>query len=436
MIQVYLVKRYKRSRQRNGKREYRWALRWDGSDGWKCESTGTADRTQAEALQSAKWEELNHPILEPEPDPEPARGPVRASWDECKKALKRAMEGDNLRPSYVKEALLTFGAFREMFPEAETPADVTSAMAQEYKQRRVAEGISPWTVKGNLAMLKAAFGKRLGQELGLLTSNPFANVKAPRCDDPEVRIVTTAESKALVDWLSKRWNDWQLPIVYLEVLQSTGWRATETASIREKDLLGDGNIRVIAENCKTRRHKYGWLPPDLYADLKACAAGGWAFGRFSDELRRRHILVRKRPRDAAQVKDFAPRRFVQWLQDELTHFRKGQDGDHFTLHDFRRTAITDLQMAGVSEKETSLMVGATPEVIRKHYEKLEAMTIAKRAVERRLAATLGATDTPGVTATIGADCRHPNAPGFARPLRAGGETALDGRKDTPQNEVA
>ena len=28
MIQVYLVKRYKRKRQRNGKREYSWALRW------------------------------------------------------------------------------------------------------------------------------------------------------------------------------------------------------------------------------------------------------------------------------------------------------------------------------------------------------------------------------------------------------------------------
>jgi hypothetical protein len=92
-------------------------------------------------------------------------------------------------------------------------------------------------------------------------------------------------------------------------------------------LLGEGNIRVIAENCKTRRHKYGWLPPDLYADLKACAAGGWAFGRFPDELRRRHILVRKRPRDASMVKDFTPRRFVQWLQDELAHFRRGQEGE-------------------------------------------------------------------------------------------------------------
>ncbi len=164
------------------------------------------------------------------------------------------------------------------------------------------------------------------------------------------------------------------------------------------------------------------------------AAG--AFGRFSDELRRRHILVRKRPRDAALVKDFTPKRFVQWFQDELAQFRKGQEGDHFTLHDFRRTTITDLQMAGVSEKETSLMVGATPEVIRKHYEKLEAMTIVKRAVQRRLATTLGTANPPAVTATLGAEDRHPNAPTFARPLRAGGQNALDGRKGTAQNEVA
>jgi integrase len=144
---------------------------------------------------------------------------------------------------------------------------------------------------------------------------------------------------------------------------------------------------------------------------------GWAFGRFSDQLRRLLLLWKKRPSHAARVKDFRPKRFVQWLQDELVHFRVGREGDHFTLHDFRRTAITDLQMAGVSEKETSLMVGATPEVIRKHYEKLEAMTIAKRAVERRLAA--------------GASVENPNptAPIPARRLRAGRPDGLDEQTD-------
>jgi hypothetical protein len=55
------------------------------------------------------------------------------------------------------------------------------------------------------------------------------------------------------------------------------------------------------------------------------------------------------------------KRLVQWFQDELRAFHDGRDGESFALHDFRRTAITGSQMAGVSEKGTSLMVGATPE---------------------------------------------------------------------------
>jgi hypothetical protein len=95
------------------------------------------------------------------------------------------------------------------------------------------------------------------------------------------------------------------------------------------------------------------------------------------------------------VKEFSPKRLVGWLQDELSRFNQFQASKakndkttwkRFTLHDFRRTAITGLQMAGVSEKEASVIVGASPEVIRKHYEKLDQLVIAKRSVERRLAA--------------------------------------------------
>lgn len=420
MIQVFLVKRFKRKRQRNGKREYRWALRWDGPDGWRCESTGTADRTQAEALQKQKWAELNVPEARPE---EPAPEPVKASWDECKEALKRAMEADNLRPSYVRDIQWRFGAFQQMFPEAKTPADVTPAMAQEYKRRRAEAEMSPWTVKSDLSFVKSIFGKWLVRECGLLTSNPFANVRPPKCDDPDVRIVSAEESAALFKWLGERWNNWKLPLVYLQVAALLGWRATETASLREEDLLPDGFVRVAAENCKTRRHKYGWLPADLYADVQGCAANGWVFGRFSDQLRRLILLWKKRPRHAALVKEFTPKRMVQWFQDELRAFQDGKE-DRFTLHDYRRTAVTGLQMAGVSEKETSLLVGATPEVIRKHYERMDRMTIAKRAIERRLAAAGSG------------NAQNPTAPILARLLRAEGKEALDGQKDVAQNDVA
>ena len=53
----------------------------------------------------------------------------------------------------------------------------------------------------------------------------------------------------------------------------------------------------------------------------------------------------------------------------------------------------------LSEEHLHGLVGATPEVIRKHYEKLEAMTIAKRAVEKRLLANH---QSPAFVAPVGA----------------------------------
>jgi len=92
------------------------------------------------------------------------------------------------------------------------------------------------------------------------------------------------------------------------------------------------------------------------------------------------------------------RAVVGWLQDELQRYNDHRateakiavppaEWQPFTLHDFRRTAISGMQMAGVSEKEASVMVGATPEVIRRHYENLDRMAIASRVLERRLGMT-------------------------------------------------
>ena len=430
-IQVYLVKRTLKKRRRNGQHEHRWALRWEDADGWHCEATGTADRTEAESLQKSKWAALNIPGMAPAIEPAPAA--VKATWQDCRNALQRAMEADNLRPSYVTEAVQGFDRLHRMFPELASPADMTADLANEFKRRRAEEKLSAWSIKSDLATLKAVFGKWLGRECGLLAVNPFAGIKAPRCDEPEIRIVAGDEFQALVDWLADRWNNWRLPLVYLNVAALLGWRATELASLRLEDLLADGHVRVTAVTNKTRRHKYGRLPPELYGELRACAADGCAFGRFPDELRRLLTLWHRQPHHAAVVKDFSPRRLVGWLQKELQRFHDDREAqakkageripERFTLHDFRRTAITGMQMAGMSEKETSVMVGATPEVMRKHYERMDAMTIAERGLERREAA--------GQT-TI----RFPDAPGFARPLRAADNQAVDAPRNSTQTVTA
>lgn len=429
MIQVYLVKRYRQKRKRNGQREWVYALRWF-DDGWHCESTGTADKTKAESLLVAKRDELNSPEPKAEKKPEP----IKATWKECREALERSMRADNLRPSYVNDTLRVFDGFRNRFPKVKTPSDVTPAHANEYKRLRAESGISPWSLKGDLATLKAAFGKWLMRECGLLSSNAFADVKPPKCDDPDVRIVTAAESEALFAWLAKRWHNWRVPLVYLQVAALLGWRATEIASIREDDLLADGYVRVISKASKTRKHKYGWLPAELYAELQACSANGWAFGRFADELRRLLMLAKRSPNHASRVQEYAPKRLVGWMQDELRRFHDDREAaareaeldppPTFTLHDFRRTAITGLQMAGVSEKDCSLMVGCTPEVIRRHYEQMDGMVVAKRSIEKRLA-----------TASSD-DESSPDAQFLRAFLRARQNDPLDGSSELPKTATA
>jgi integrase len=400
-IDVYIEKRYLNKRKRNGQRQVRYSLRWWDEDGtFRCESTGTADMTQAAELRKLKWAELNLPCAapaEPKPVEEKIPGPT---WDDCRASLRRAMEADKLRPTYVNDSLLMLDSVRRTFPEVASPADITADMANEYKRRRAEDErrLSAWTVRGDLSTLRAIFGKWLGRECGLLdaAANPFANVKPPKCDEPDVRIVTAKETVDLFAWLGKRWNNWQLPMIYLDVAGTTGWRATEIASMKADDVLDDGFVRVAAETSKTRRHKHGWLPPMLQAELRACAADGWAFGRFSDELRRRLLLWKRQPHHAAKIKGFSPERLVGWMQDELQRYNKGkaeiaaeadppQMWEPFTLHDFRRTAITALQMSGTTEKEASVMVGCTPEVMRRHYERMDQQGIARRAVERRIA---------------------------------------------------
>lgn len=400
---VYIIKRKLRSKQENGRFKTRYALRWQDplTGKWQCENCDSNDKTKVDSIRDQKWAELNIPGMAPPAEPEPPA--PAATWNECREAFRRAMVADNLRSGYIASATLIFDDLHREFPDVKRPADLTADLANEYKRRRAEStekksAVSPWTIKGNIATLRAVFGKWLGKECGLLKpdANPFANVRAPKCDDPEIRIVAAEESDALFAWMSDRWPGWKLPGVYLDVAAWLGWRATETASIRVEDILPDGFVRVAAKTSKTRKIKHGHLPKDLHDALKACAAEGWAFGRFAPELQRQLLVTRKAPNHAARVKEFVPKRLVGWMQDELQRFNADQAKaaaaarpkrawEPFTLHDFRRTAITGMQMAGVTEKEASIAVGATPEVMRKHYEKLDQLAIARRLTDRRVA---------------------------------------------------
>ena len=117
-----------------GQRQHKLVLRWKNSmtGKWQCETTGTADMTEARELQKLKWAEVNR-IVAPPPEPEPVAS--RPTWQECRDAIERAMRCDTRRPSYIADALSRFNSLKAALPGVESPADITDAQAKEYKRR-------------------------------------------------------------------------------------------------------------------------------------------------------------------------------------------------------------------------------------------------------------------------------------------------------------
>jgi hypothetical protein len=269
-------------------------------------------------------------------------------WDGAVEMLEREMRAANLRPNTIITYKGAIQTLRDIFPTAHGPALITEAMAKQYKKARMEAGHSPYTVKGDLMELKTAFGKWWVAECGILASNPFAGVEPPKVDKLDPRIVAPGERDAFTAWLSERWGDWRLPLLFLEVKASIGCRIRELAASPICNLKG-GRLIFEAVSAKGRRTRRCKLPPALFDELRAVAGPGLVFERFPDQLREL-LLRRGRPHHARCVKfPFDPGCLVNWLQDRLVEFRKAHaDIPRFRLRNLRGTAMSRAKEAGVS----------------------------------------------------------------------------------------
>ncbi|WP_437200762.1 tyrosine-type recombinase/integrase [Planctomicrobium sp. SH664] len=297
----------------------------------------------------------------------------RPTWDEAMKKLKRHMEAANLRPSTIRryeDALTPFCSWSEV----ESPADVTSEMAEQYKVFRIDAGKAVATVASDLNNLRVIYRKWWIKTIRLLTANPFEPVEPPKREKWKPRVLSDEEQQSFLDWLEKRWNGWRMPVLFLEVKARIGARITELASAAP-GALRDGRIYFTAETTKGRKQRGCRLPGALYEELRGMAGKEFIFGNFSDELRAVH-LRRNRPQAAKSVGQFTPARLVNWLQDQNTLYQEKTKCQPFKLHNFRGTAMSRARRAGVTYDDASIAFGCHPEAMRRHYVAEEEESIS------------------------------------------------------------
>lgn len=293
------------------------------------------------------------------------------NWDDALNLMKEYMEADNLRPGSIQQYELAVAVFRRIYPNTTGPADVTAAMGESFKVKRMKK-VAPRTVEGNLGNLSIVFGHWFRDTLKIIDYDPFHDVEFPKYDKKPPRIISAKEQTAFLAWLEMKW--FRLPVLFLEVKASIGCRIGELASAKTAGLK-DGRIRFMSETTKGRKERACRLPAALFAELQAVAGPEYVFEAFSDGLRTSH-LEKGDPHHAKAVRGFAPDRLVNWLQERAQDYFDKSKAARFKLHNFRGTAMSKARMAGVAESDAAIAFGCNPATMRSHYLALDEERIA------------------------------------------------------------
>jgi integrase len=302
-------------------------------------------------------------------------------WDEAITKITAAMRAQNLRERSIEEYLAVVRTLRKIYPTSRGPADITEALAKQFKLTRQQASLSPRTVAGNIGNLSIVWGKWLRDELSILDHNPWDAVELPKLDKPAPRFIQPEEEQAFFAWLSQRWNDWRLPLLFLEVKGLIGCRVLELCSVQSSDFR-DGRLTFEAVTTKGRKTRKAKLPESICREFEALAGPVYLWERYSEQLRE---FYRRKGEDnhAKCVKDFHPRRLKRFLQNEVTAYcQTHPDVRPFTIHDFRGTAMSTAKMAGVTYDEAAITFGCHPETMRRHYLVINEVAIADAVLER------------------------------------------------------
>ena len=299
--------------------------------------------------------------------------------------MTRQAEANNLRTGTVQQYIVVIKHLRRAFPTSHGPAEITPTMASRFKADRKksgswGRGISVRTLKGNIDSLNIVYNKWWIKECKILTTNPFSEVSLPKLDKPRPRVLLPQEVTSFFDWMSKRWQGWRLPILFLETKRLLGCRIMELASA-STGALRDGRLYFPADETKGRKERGVKLPTAVYEELRSIAGKRFVWESFTDELRR--VYHERGWLRAGRIEtEYQPGRFRKWLQrQKRIYLKQNPTAKAFKLHNLRGTAMTRAKEAGISYEDAAVAFGCNPETMRKHYVALDETLIADRVMD-------------------------------------------------------
>jgi integrase len=248
----------------------------------------------------------------------------------------------------LTRARFAFPHLRAFFGADAKARDVTSDRITAYAANRLGQGVKPATVNFEMAMLRRGFS--LAKDGGKVASSPkFAML---HLDNTRKGFFEREQFEAVLRYLPEYFR----PVA--QVAYMTGWRARS---------------ELLTRQWKDVDFEHGWLRLEV-GETKSGAGRAFPFGVYP-ELR----AVLEAQRERVREMERATGRIIPWV------FPKG-DGSKLVsydlfwrkarraagipgrlMHDFRRTAVRNLERAGVSRSAAMKLTGHATESVYQRY---------------------------------------------------------------------
>lgn len=301
------------------------------------ESSGSTRKKDARALLRQRMKEIAEGTFAPDQD--------EVTLDDlCELIEDDYVTHDRKSLDRLRTALRRL---KDRIGEKTKALDITTARIKRYIRRRKEEdGVANATVNKDLAALRRAF--TLAEEDGLLTRTP--HVPNLRTDNVRENFLTMADVEAVCEEIS---DDLE-PVVRFASL--TGWRKGEILDLRWRQVdFSAEEIRL--DPGETKNDEGRVVPFGTYPQLR-------------DLLLRQRERTRSVERASAEVIPWVYHRSGKRIRNMRVAWNNaveaaGLDGAWF--HDLRRTAVRNLEAAGVPRSVATSITGHKTESVYRRY---------------------------------------------------------------------